>query len=71
MITLSKKEILVDLKTASLQIESLEAQLAHTFGLEKKDELKKELKNKWQQIDVLLDKYNQAKKYLKGPLTND
>ena len=65
MIIEAKKDIFSELNKASLQIESIEAQLENTFDLKKKSELKEELKTKWGLIDRLLDMYNQRKRPVK------
>lgn len=58
MTATAKKNIFSELKVVSLQIESIEAQIKNTFDLNKKAELKEDLKRKWAQADKLLDRYN-------------
>ena len=58
----TKTELFEELKRLSMQIESVQAQEANSFGVER-GEHKKTLSYLWERVDILLDQYNFNKKF--------
>lgn len=59
----TKTELKEEFKKLSLQIEHFDEQLKHTFNLEEKEQIKKNLQFVKSQIDLILDQYNLKNKF--------